>query len=188
MKPDTDITATDDTPWYRQFWPWFIMAFPATSVVAGLLTFYLAGAEPSMVVDDYGRIAMATRQRAEREQHAAEIGLSAKIDFHGVPVQNPGLAARGNGQSVTVTLSRASADDPWPARVQLKLVHPTLSERDADAILQGAGGRYVGTIERARERYYLSLSDLEGTWRLTGESWGHKDSLELNAAERASAP
>ncbi len=65
----------DIQPWYRQFWPWFIMAPPAVAVVAGLLTVYLAGAEPPMVVADYGRIAMATAQRAERALRAEELGL-----------------------------------------------------------------------------------------------------------------
>ncbi len=31
-----------EAPWYRQFWPWFIMALPATVVVAGFFTLYLA--------------------------------------------------------------------------------------------------------------------------------------------------
>jgi hypothetical protein len=177
MQADTDMTPIDDRPWYRQFWPWFIMAPPAVSVIAGLLTFYLAGAAPSMVVDDYGQIAMVTRQRAEREQRAAELGLSAGINFLGSTVQHQ--------RSVTVTLSQAAADTPLPERLKLDLVHPTLSERDATSILAGSGGRYTGMIINPQGRYYISLTDIDGTWRLTGEFWGHDDSLELEAASRA---
>lgn len=177
MQPETKIAAIDDTPWYRQFWPWFIMAPPAVSVIAGLLTFYLAGSAPSMVVDDYGRIAMATRQRAEREQRAAALGLGARINFLGSTAQNQ--------RSVTVTLSQATGDTSWPERLKLDLVHPTLDERDATSVLVGSGGRYTGTINNPQGRYYISLMDIDGTWRLTGEFRGRGDSLELEAASRA---
>ena len=30
------------TPWYRQAWPWFLISLPATAVIAGSFTFYLA--------------------------------------------------------------------------------------------------------------------------------------------------
>ncbi len=26
------------TPWYKQFWPWFLIALPASVVVASLIT------------------------------------------------------------------------------------------------------------------------------------------------------
>ena len=29
-------------PWYRQGWPWFLIAFPATAVVAGIATLVIA--------------------------------------------------------------------------------------------------------------------------------------------------
>jgi hypothetical protein len=47
------------TPWYRQFWPWFIIVLPASAVVAGLLTFWLAATNPDPVVidqNDYQRL------------------------------------------------------------------------------------------------------------------------------------
>ena len=40
-------------PWYRQFWPWFIIALPAAAVLAGFFTLWLAISNPDyMVVDD----------------------------------------------------------------------------------------------------------------------------------------
>jgi hypothetical protein len=188
MEPHTDMTVSDTKPWYRQFWPWFIMAPPAVSVIAGLLTFYLAGAAPSMVVDDYGRIAMATRQRAEREKHAAELGLAARITFHDDVIRQRDGDPNDGRNAVTVTLSQVSADEPWPSRITLDLVHPTLSERDAAAILQGADGRYTGTLAHPQGRYYVSLSDSAGTWRLTGESWGNSNVLELKTESRTPTP
>lgn len=37
---------TDTQPWYRQFWPWFIMLLPATVVVASIVTLMLAASQP----------------------------------------------------------------------------------------------------------------------------------------------
>ena len=40
-------------PWYRQFWPWFIIALPASVVVASFFTLWLAISNPDqLVVDD----------------------------------------------------------------------------------------------------------------------------------------
>ncbi|NOR18755.1 MAG: hypothetical protein GQ538_01535 [Xanthomonadales bacterium] len=42
-----------EPPWYRQFWPWFIIALPASAVIASLITFYLAVSRPDhLVVED----------------------------------------------------------------------------------------------------------------------------------------
>ena len=34
--------STDTKVWYKQFWPWFIMALPFSAVVAGLSTVAIA--------------------------------------------------------------------------------------------------------------------------------------------------
>lgn len=36
------MTEKDTRPWYRYFWPWFIIALLASSVSASLYTVYLA--------------------------------------------------------------------------------------------------------------------------------------------------
>ena len=36
------MTDQDTKPWYRQFWPWFIICLPASAVVASLYTVSLA--------------------------------------------------------------------------------------------------------------------------------------------------
>jgi hypothetical protein len=46
-------TVDKHLPWYRQFWPWFIIALPAAAVLAGFYTLWLALSNPDyMVVDD----------------------------------------------------------------------------------------------------------------------------------------
>jgi hypothetical protein len=44
------MTDRDDKPWYRHFWPWFIIGLLGASVSASLYTVYLATstAEPTL--------------------------------------------------------------------------------------------------------------------------------------------
>ena len=159
-----------EPPWYRQFWPWFVIALPASSVVAGLVTLYLAGAAPAMVVDDYGRIAMVTAQRAERSQRAEELGMAAELSF-------------SDGQSVNIRLARRADLGAWPDTLYLQLIHPTRAERDVTLQLSGIRNNYSANLARPEGRYYVSLHDEEGVWRLTGELSSKRDSLALNAGD-----
>ena len=57
-----------EPPWYRQFWPWFIIALPASAVIASLITFYLAVSRPDhLVVDDeeYQRLNSGLKAEAQ---------------------------------------------------------------------------------------------------------------------------
>jgi hypothetical protein len=51
--PHSNQAKAPEPPWYRQFWPWFIIALPASAVIASLITFYLAVSRPDhLVVED----------------------------------------------------------------------------------------------------------------------------------------
>ena len=53
QQQNTNQVPGQELPWYRQFWPWFIIALPASAVIAGIITFYLAVSRPDqLVVDD----------------------------------------------------------------------------------------------------------------------------------------
>ena len=48
-----------DLPWYKQFWPWFIIALPASVVVASFFTLWLALSNPDPLViegDEYQQL------------------------------------------------------------------------------------------------------------------------------------
>jgi hypothetical protein len=42
----------ENLPWYRQFWPWFIIALPAAVVIASFFTLWLAISNPDHLVLD----------------------------------------------------------------------------------------------------------------------------------------
>ena len=57
--PKTQPASAPEPPWYRQFWPWFIIALPAATIIAGIITFYLALSRPVQLVvgdEEYRRL------------------------------------------------------------------------------------------------------------------------------------
>lgn len=66
----------EGVPWYKQFWPWFIIALPASVVVASFYTLYLAISNPDPLVleqNDYQRVnselkAQATPSESDSNQ------------------------------------------------------------------------------------------------------------------------
>ena len=60
------------TPWYRQAWPWFLISLPATAVVAGLITFYLAARGwDGPVANDYYKQGLAINEELTRSNRAS---------------------------------------------------------------------------------------------------------------------
>ena len=58
-------------PWYREPWPWILMAGPFTVVVAGMITLWLAlESSDGMVADDYYKRGLAINQTLSRERLA----------------------------------------------------------------------------------------------------------------------
>ena len=72
----------DTQPWYRQFWPWFIIALPASAVVAGLTTLWISmQTTDSLVVQSEDGVRKASDRALAAERLAAELGLAAYIEI-----------------------------------------------------------------------------------------------------------
>jgi hypothetical protein len=70
-------SATVHPPWYRQFWPWVLIAIPLSAVIMGGITLWLALANPDyLVVDDqeYERIRSEMRARQAPETPPGDDG------------------------------------------------------------------------------------------------------------------
>jgi len=73
---------SDTKPWYRQFWPWFIMALPATAVVACFYTIYLILHHPlSMVEKNYYEEGLTINKNMAEVKLAKTLGLQARIQL-----------------------------------------------------------------------------------------------------------
>ena len=68
----------ESRPWYRQFWPWFLIAIPLFAVITGLFTVVIATVtSDGLVVDDYYKRGLSINRVLARDQQAAELGIKA---------------------------------------------------------------------------------------------------------------
>ena len=162
----------DTKPWYRQFWPWFIIALPASAVVGGLTTVWIAmQTTDSLVLKSEDGIRNASDRKIAAERLASELGLAAALSI------DPGTGV------VTVVM-RSGDLDTAPQTLDLELSHPTLAGRDQAITLNKALPDEAGNpvwvghfVNVPTGRYYAVLRAGE-TWRLTAE-WRGEDSLTL---------
>mgnify|MGYP001818893455 CR=1 FL=1 len=64
-----------EPPWYRQFWPWFIIALPAAVVVASFFTLWLAISNPDPLVvdeDEYRQLKSELKAQPVKQKEPAE--------------------------------------------------------------------------------------------------------------------
>ena len=70
---DSPLVKQPIEPWYRQFWPWFIIALPASAVVASFFTLYLAISNPDqLVVDEDEYRVLKSELKAQQPAKASE--------------------------------------------------------------------------------------------------------------------
>jgi len=162
----------DTKPWYRQFWPWFIIALPASAVVAGLTTVWISmQTTDSLVVRSDDGVKNATDRRISAERLASELDLAAILAI------DPATGA--------VSAVMRSGDLPeTPAVLDFELSHPAFANRDQQITLNkampDADGNpvWVGHfVTVPNERFYAVLSSGD-EWRLSAE-WQGETSLTL---------
>ena len=148
---------TAANPWWKEPWPWILMAGPATVVVASAVTIYLAvTTSDGLVVDDYYKRGLAINQVLARSERARAAGLRAR------------LALDVETGAVVVQLDGALRA---PAMLRLALTHPTRAGRDREiTMMHGPDGSFVGRIDGAASGRWLAvLEDGARDWRLRGE-------------------
>lgn len=148
---------SENQPWYKERWPWFLMAGPVIVIVAGFITLWLAvESNDGLVTDDYYKQGLAVNQRMHRDQQAAGLGLHADL-----------MRADLN---VRLMLGAEQAAK-LPEVIVLKLAHPTRSGQDQAVQMQAEGtGFYSGKLSAdIAGRWLVSIEDPAGQWRLQGE-------------------
>jgi len=78
---DTKPVPGMGVPWYKQFWPWFIIALPASAVIAGFTTLWIAISNPDAMVltdSEYQRVRseLKAQPKAQDKQENAKTSES----------------------------------------------------------------------------------------------------------------
>jgi len=71
---NTEAERGQNLPWYRQFWPWFIIALPASAVIASFISLWLAVSNPDHLVvneDEYQQLRSELKAQLPVEESKA---------------------------------------------------------------------------------------------------------------------
>jgi hypothetical protein len=148
------MSSADVRPWYKQFWPWFLIALPLTAVIAASTCVYIAFKnEDAVVRDDWYQDGKSINKTMDREKRALALHLSANVAVDAVTGE------------VRVTLKSATPQN-LPS-LDLKFSHATDAARDQDIMLtRQPDGSYHGLLTRAlKGRYYLDIENPQ--WKLS---------------------
>lgn len=169
---------SDSKPWYKQLWPWLIISLPASAVIAGLSTLYIAiENQDALVKDNWYKDGKAINQRYEQDRLATSLGLRAEIRVDQI------------AGDLNLSLSGRSDFQP-PEKLFLELFHPTLAPNDQKIILRRIKDfSYHGNLQQTlRGKRHVSItnslagqnsesSTLSGhVWRLRGTAFFPLDS------------
>jgi len=143
-------------PWHREPWVWLLIAIPASAVVAGAVTLYLAiDSNDGLVEDDYYWRGKHINRVLARDDRAAQLGISATLA--------PGEAAG------TLALQLEAADaGVLPSTLGVHWLHATRAGHDRVVTAQRQGPyTYVMALpELAAGRWHIQAEG--GDWRITG--------------------
>ncbi len=147
--------AQHSKPWYREPWPWFLISLPATAVIAGLTTVWIAyQSADGLVVGDYYKAGLAINQTLARDDAAHALGLAATLTHDEGAL---GITLTGRLQA-------------FPGQLSLTLAHPTRQGMDQTLVLNHAGGGHYRTSmpAMAAGKWHALIADTASTWRLSG--------------------
>jgi hypothetical protein len=178
----------DTLPWYRQPWPWFLIALPAVAVVGSVATAVLAvRSNDEPVATDYYRRGLEINAKLARRERAAQLGLTVELAVEGLRA-NDRVALRVAGLQPL----------PPDAAVQLRLVVPGRPQAERMLVLARVP-RSKGMNEALFEATwqenegglgagaFRQWSVQTSTWLVDGDADWHENDGPSSLTARASA-
>ena len=158
-------------PWYREPWPWILMAGPAIVVVASFVTLYLAVKHAdALVVDNYYQEGLAINRVLAHDHLALQRGYRADVML--------------NHDRTMLRVRLTGAELPPALRVHF--IHPTKGGLDEVVVAREIQpGLYEGKMQlAATRRWDIDLEDSAQTWRLTGDWYPGDDHFALEPSAK----
>ncbi|MPY23898.1 FixH family protein [Shewanella psychropiezotolerans] len=145
-------------PWYKQFWPWFLIILPLCAVVASVNLLYLAVVnKDSLVSEDYYKDGKRINRDLKKIKYAKQLGLQFEMIV--------------DDNTLTIT---QHGGEPYLAAMNVEFFHPTIKARDFTQVVTADGNQI----------YRIALEQpITGSWevRLDGydRKWRIQKRLEI---------
>jgi len=147
----------DTVPWYRQFWPWFLISLPLSVVIAAIVTIVIAvKTDDGLVSDDYYKKGLAIHKDADSAAKARALGIAGQLTY--------------DADTGALKLLFDSALQDADSTLQLEVTHPTRRDRDQVVSLTRLGDTsYAGRVQPLEDaNWKLALRPPDSSWRIEG--------------------
>lgn len=150
---------TPQKVWYKQFWPWFLIVLPVTSMIVSLnMLRFAINSEDSLVVDEYYKQGKAINLNLQKIEMAKNLNLKAQLLV--------------NDNSVELHFIDGELDSA--VALDLIFYHSTQEHKDMSLTL----------IKDANDTYRaLFDADLTGKWQVSlqphDEQWKIQQTISL---------
>lgn len=162
------IDSLNPPPWYKQFWPWFIIILPTTSIVVSMIMMTLAiNTTDSMVIDDYYKEGKGINLQLSKIQEARAQNIKTQL-----------LITPSNVSVTFITGAPLSGE-----AIELEFFHSTLVDRDFRVLLTRDGsGVYRAPINNdIQGKWKLSLHPYNQQWKIVKDvSFPNNQSVDFN--------
>lgn len=145
----------DTKPWYKQLWPWLLIAIPVFTALKAVHTIVIMQQNsPDLVVDDYYKEGRAINMQLAKYREAALRNLQATILIAG-----------------DKAIVRFAENAVLEGKVHLDFYHPTLAARDFALDAERSGELlYVANLPLSPTgKWQLVVSDASKEWKLRAE-------------------
>ncbi|MGO4894421.1 FixH family protein [Flavobacterium sp. W21_SRS_FM6] len=139
--------------WYKQFWPWFLIVIPLSSMVLSFTMMNFAfNSEDSLVKDDYYKEGRSINLDIHKIQEAKVRQIEAHVVF--------------SDTNVVLELVSGNVDDG--AALTMDFFHSTQQFKDFKTVLlKDAAGQYKGEIEHPLQgKWRISLHPYDELWKI----------------------
>ncbi|MDO4997814.1 MAG: FixH family protein [Neisseria sp.] len=178
--PEQEKSQQKSKVWYREPWPWLLMAGPAIVVVAAFYTFYLAQQNAvELVSDDYYKDGKHIDLDLKRDREAVKRNIHAQVL----------ISPDNNAAKIFIS---GNFDSNTPMR--LTFLHPAKKVNDQSVALKAADAPKSGDKTEFSavfkpladaKHWYVRLEDEANQWRVE-DKWivGQGNALNLQPLKR----
>jgi hypothetical protein len=158
-------------PWHKYPLVWMMIAIPFSAVIMGVVMIWLAvDTDDGLVADDYYKQGMEINRVIKRDKKAAELGLSAIIEFD------------NSARIIKLQFDKGLLAS-FPKSLPLHLQHATRENSDITVLLDhGMGNLYIGHVNQPISEgiWYFEIADKIGAdsgWKLKARSHVHLNNI-----------
>lgn len=149
----SEPSSDNNTPWYKQFWPWFLIIVPLSSMVFSLNYAKLAvTTQNDLVIDEYYKEGRGINTRLDKFERALQLGIDTRMTI------------KENAVAIEFVKGAPEQGDA----LKLNFYHVTIAARDFTLLLtRDANGIYRASHDVPIEgKWRVSLLPQDDEWKL----------------------